>query len=178
MKALNDYFSVACFFIAWLITHSIYTATLTGIIAICLQVFVLLCLRKKISGLQWITLAVWVIFGGMTLLFHNPIFIQWKPTIFYWALSLILIINRYTSKKPLLKRAMGDKIEMPDNIWGSMAMQWGIFLIVMGIVNLAVAYHFSMQTWIYFKLFGCLAITMVFAVAQSLLLAKHIKPKQ
>jgi intracellular septation protein len=178
MKALNDYFSVVCFFIAWLITHSIYTATSVGIAAICLQVLVLLLLRKKITGMQWSTLAVWVVFGGMTLIFHNPIFIQWKPTIFYWLMGLVLIVNRYTSKSPILQRTMGDKIEMPAKIWNVMSVQWGIFLIIMGVINLFVAYHFSMRTWIYFKLFGCLGITMVFAIMQSIFLSKHMTAKQ
>lgn len=174
MKVLNDYFSILCFFIAWVISHSIYTATLTGIIAMLAQVAFLLLLRKKITSMQWITLGAWVIFGGMTLIFHNPVFIQWKPSIFYWILSIILLVNRFTNATPLLKRMLGEKVAMPTTIWNLMSLQWAAFLFFMGALNIYVAYTYSMDTWVKFKLFGCLGITLVFAVVQSIFLNKHI----
>lgn len=175
MKAFADYFSVICFFIAWLISKSIYTATLTGMIAMSVQILFLLLIRHKISGLQWITLASWLIFGSLTLAFRTPRFIEWKPTVLYWALALILIINLYSKKTLLLKRLLDDKIQLKKNIWKNLTWQWAGFLGAMGAVNLFVAYTFSMKVWINFKLFGCVGITFVFAIMQSIYMVKHIE---
>ena len=112
----------------------------------------------------------------MTLIFHKPIFIQWKPSVIYWLFAGALIGSHFVgSKKPLLAIMLAHKITLPKPMWKRLSYSWGYFFIGMGIANIFVAYHYSLDAWVYFKLFGTLGLTLFFAIAQSLYLYRFIK---
>ena len=174
MKFLYDYFPVICFFIAYKL-YGIYVATATAIIASFLQLgcFWLKC--RYFEKLHVITFILISILGGITLAFHQPIFIKWKPSIIYWLFGGVLLVSQYLSASPLLCRMLKDKIQLPNHAWNTLNMSWAIFFIGMGFLNLYVVYHYDTNTWVNFKLFGTLSLTILFMIIQALYIAKHLK---
>jgi len=176
MSFLFDYFPIICFFIAYKI-GGVYWATLAAMAASALQVSFFWLRHHKIERLHLITLILILILGSMTLIFHKPIFIQWKPSVIYWLFAAALIGSHFVgTKKSLLAVMLASKITLPDAIWKRLSYSWAYFFIAMGIANIIVAYHYSLDTWVYFKLFGTLGLTLLFAIAQSLYLYRFIKP--
>lgn len=174
MKFLFDYFPIICFFIAYKF-YGIYIATAVTMVASFLQVSYFWLKHRRFEKLHWITLALVLILGGSTLIFHKEIFIKWKPSIIYWLFTIILVITQLFGSKPLLHRMLGDKIIIPDKIWSRLNMSWAIFFLFLGILNLYVVYNFNTNSWVNFKLFGTLGLILIFAVAQAFYMARYME---
>ena len=67
----------------------------------------------------------------------------------------------------LLRMLLGDQIQLPDPVWRTLNHAWAGFFALLGIANLYVAFHYSTETWVNFKLFGTLGLTLAFVVAQA-----------
>ncbi len=175
MKLLFDFFPILLFFISykWL---GIYIATAVTIVASILQVGWIYYRYRKLEPVHLITLASVVILGGATLLFHNELFIKWKPTAIYWLMALAFLISHFMQKN-LIYRMMSSQIELPKKIWKTLNLCWVAFFVFMGALNIYVVYHFSTNTWVDFKLFGTLILTLIFGVGQALYLSQHIKER-
>ena len=129
--------------------------------------------------MQLITLALVVLFGGATLLFHDKAFIQWKPTVVNWLFAAGFLATQFIGSKTVVERLMGTNIELEKSIWHKLNFIWVLFFIILGIVNLYVAFNFSEDTWVNFKLFGMLGMTLVFIIVQGFYIARHAKePEQ
>jgi intracellular septation protein len=177
MKFLYDYFPIICFFIAYKF-YGIFVATAVTMGASFIQVSGYWLIHRRFEKIHLITLALILLLGTSTLIFHKAIFIKWKPSIIYWVFALLLFGSQYIGKKPLLHRMLGDKISMPAKIWKRMNFWWGVFFTFLGILNLYVVYHYDTNAWVNFKLFGTLGITLVFLVLQALYMARHIEPEK
>jgi intracellular septation protein len=176
MQALYDFFPIFIFGIVYYF-GGIYAATLSLIITTTIQVIYHRYRFKKFSSVQVITMAlVWVL-GGATLVFHNVLFIKWKPSVIYILFAIILLACEFFSKKSPLKHMLGTQLSLPDLVWKKLSIVWAIFFIVMAILNLWVAYHFSTKEWVYFKVIGCLVLTVLFLIAQSFYIAPYLKEK-
>ena len=114
------------------------------------------------------------ILGGFTLLFHNVMFIKWKPTILYFIFALAFLISGFVSKKSLLERMLNQSLQLPPAIWQRLNYIWIVFFLLLGGLNLYVAYHFSTNTWVDFKLFGIIGLTLLFLLGQGLYIARFI----
>jgi intracellular septation protein len=153
-------------------------ATLVGILATALQVGYLLVRGKKVPGMSWVSLGVFVVFGGAGIYFHDENFIKWKPTIIYWLLAGGMLVAHLLFKKNLIRKTMEEQIQLPDQIWHKLLYAWIAFFIGIGVLNLLVAfvlYKGDTSAWVSFKAFGTTAIFFVFIVVQTLFLSKHIK---
>jgi intracellular septation protein len=128
--------------------------------------------------MQWITLAIIVVFGGATLVTHDETFIKWKPTLLYWAFASALLLGPLVFKKNPIKAVMGAQLQLPEPVWGKVNQSWMVFFAALGVLNLWVASHFETADWVNFKVFGCTALTLVFVVIQAILLAKHMQPSE
>ncbi len=151
----------------------IYVATAVAIVASLVQVMYTRLRHKKFELIQVVTCIMILIFGGMTLIFHNPMFIKWKPTMINWILALIFIIAQVFYKKPLLQHLLNNKIHATLNVWQKLNAMWISFFVIIGAVNLFVAYQFDMDTWVNFKVFGMLGLTLIFGLIQAIYLSKH-----
>lgn len=156
----------------------ILLATATAILASIAQLIYLLVRRRKVEPMFWISLAVIVVFGGLTLYFREGAFIKWKPTILYWIFAGILLYGNFTGKnfmKPLLAKA---ELTMAERHWWMLQKLWIGFFVVLGALNLLVAYTFSLETWVNFKLFGLMGLTLVFTIGVAFFLAKVARQGQ
>ena len=163
-------------------SDAIYLATLAAIIATLIQVCLSAVIVKKVEKMPIITLVLLIVFGGATLAFKNPLFIQWKPTVINWMFALVFLGSQFIGDKPLVQRMMSKALDIKDaSIWLKLNLAWVGFFIVSGLANLLVApeidplnLNFSLDTWVEFKLFGLLGLTITFVVAQAFYLARFI----
>lgn len=172
MKLLFDIFPVALFFAAYKFAD-IYVATGVAIVANILQILWLRLTGKKVEPMMWISLGIIAVFGGATLYLHDETFIKWKPTVLYWLFAVGLVVAQIGFKKNLIRAMMEKNIALPEPIWSRLNLSWVIFFIVMGVLNLYVAFNFSTDTWVNFKLFGSFGLMLVFIIGQGLVLSKH-----
>jgi len=174
MKLLFDLFPIILFFLAYKL-GDIYWATGIAILATIGQILWLKLRAKTIETTHWLSLGVIVVFGGMTLLFRDETFIKWKPTVLYAAFALALLLTPLLTGKQPMKALMGSQLTLPESVWRQLNWMWLVFFVVMGLANLFVAYTFSLDIWVNFKLFGSLGLTVVFVILQGLWLSRHIK---
>lgn len=173
MKLLFDFFPILLFFIAYKL-GGIYIATGVAMLASSGQVTGYWLKYHRFEMMHIITLLFILLLGGATLLLHNEMFIKWKPTAIYWAFGLFFTITQFIGKKPLIQRMMDEKVDLPKTIWQRLNIGWAVFFILMGFINLYVVYNFNTNTWVNFKLFGTLGLTILFVLAQALYMAKYI----
>jgi len=163
-------------------SDAIYLATLAAIVVTLVQVIMAAIIVRKVEKMPLITLALLLVFGGATLAFKDPLFIQWKPTAINWLFALVFLGSHLIGDKPLIRRMMGHAIEIDEaRVWAQLNLAWVGFFIVAGIANLIVApeidpfgFKFSEDTWVDFKLFGLMGMTIAFVVAQAFFLAKYM----
>ncbi|MDP1658646.1 MAG: septation protein A [Methylotenera sp.] len=175
-KFLFDLFPVILFFVAFKF-FGIYTATAVAIIATIAQIIYSKIRHGKVENMLIISGVIITAFGGATLLLHDPKFILWKPTILYWLFSLSLVGAQLIFKKNLIRNMMEKQISLPDAIWSNLNLAWAALFLALGFLNLYVAFNYSENTWVNFKLFGITGIMFVFIILQTLLLSKYL-PKE
>jgi intracellular septation protein len=172
-KLLFDLFPIILFFVAFKFAD-IYTATAVAIGATIAQILWLKLRGRHVEVMQWISLGVIVVFGGLTLMLHDEAFIKWKPTILYWLFAGGLLIARLTGRN-LMKTFMGGQMTLPDPVWERVNRMWIVYFVVMGALNLWVAYSWSTDIWVNFKLFGTLGMTLLFVLLQGVYLSRFLK---
>jgi intracellular septation protein len=177
MKFLFDIFPLILFFIAWSL-YDIFVATAVAIVGTAAQVALMWLLRRKVDNMLWVTLAIMVVFGGATLALRDPTFIKLKPTVLYWAFAGALIGYQTLAGKNLIRLLMEKSMSLPDAIWGKLNASWIAFFVVMGVLNLYIAYSFSEAVWVQFKVFGGIGLMLAFVVLQAFMLAPHIEDKK
>ena len=177
MKFLFDLFPVIVFFVAFKLA-GIYVATGVAIAATFAQVGWLRLRRRRVDPMLWASLAIIVVFGGATLVLENDIFIRWKPTVLYWLFAGALVVSKLFFRKDLLKVVMRGQIVLPERIWTRLNWMWTGFFVFMGAANLYVAYGYSQEAWVNFKVFGGIGLMLIFVVAQAMYLARHVEPSE
>ncbi len=175
MKLLFDFLPIAIFFAVYKYTDDIIIATAVLIPATIVQISFTWVRTHKIEKMQLVTLGLVIVLGGATVLFQDKAFIQWKPTVVNWLFGVAFLGSQYIGAKPLVQRMMEGNIELPDPIWLRLSWAWVAFFVLMGTLNLIVAYTMSEEAWVNFKLFGMLGLTLVFIILQGLYLTKHLK---
>nr|WP_315393373.1 septation protein A [uncultured Duganella sp.] len=156
----------------------IVLATLVGIIGTMAQIAYLKLRGRKVEFLMWFSLGMFVFFGGLTIYLHDEVFIKWKLSIVYWFFAVGLLVSEFVFKKNLMRKSMGEIIELPDVIWSRLNLAWIGFFAAMGLLNWYVAFVLfkgDTSAWVSFKAFGSTAIMFVFIVAQTVYLSRHMK---
>ncbi|WP_416305318.1 septation protein A [Neptunicella sp. SCSIO 80796] len=176
MQALVEFLPLLIFFVFYK-THDIFWATGALMIAFTLQLVVTYILKKQITKQQWIFFAIVMIFGGFTLFLRDETFIMWKPTVVYLIFAAVLFGSQII-KRPALKQMMESAIQLPDNIWNRVNLAWGIFFLLAAIVNLLVAYEYTQEQWVNFKVFWMTAASLVFTVLTIAYLYRYLPTDQ
>ena len=176
MKFLFDLFPVVLFFVAIQI-WDIFVATAVAIAGTIAQVGWLALRKKKIDPMLWASLAIIVVFGGLTLYLRDKTFILWKPTVLYWLCGAVLA-GTGLMRRNLVRALLSEQMQLPAPVWVRLNWIWVFFFVFMGAANLYVAFNYSEKIWATFKLFGGTGLMLVFVVAQALFLARYVEDKQ
>ncbi len=177
MKMLVDFLPVALFFYAYK-TEDIYTATAVLIIASAIQTVGVRLWKGKFEQSHVITLVLVAAFGGLTLLLHDEMFIKWKPSVINWLFAAVFLGSMWIGKQPIIQRMLGGQVELPKDVWSKLNIAWVLFFTFLGFLNLYVIYNYDTDTWVNFKLFGLMGLTVVFIIGQSLYMAKYISANE
>ena len=177
MKFLFDLFPIFLFFLAFKV-WDIYVATGVAIAATIVQIGYLKLRRRKVDTMMWVSLAIIVVFGGATIALHDETFIKWKPTVLYWLFGSALIAGQLLFRKNLIRSMMGEQIVLPEHVWRKLNWSWTGFFALMGVANLYVAFNFSTDTWVNFKLFGGMGLMLVFVLLQALFLSRYLEERE
>ena len=152
----------------------ILLATAVAIAASVAQVGWLLALRRRVDTMLWVSLALIVVMGGLTLWLQDPAFIMWKPTLLYWTFATTLAGSAWLLRRNLIRTLMGEQLQLPPVVWARLNLAWVAFFAVMGALNLYVARHFDEATWVSFKLYGGIGLMLLFVAAQGVWLSRHL----
>ncbi len=150
-------------------------ATATAIIATLVQIIWVKWRHDKVDTMLWLSFVIIVVFGGATVLLHDEAFIKIKPTALYWLFALVLLFSKMLFKKNLIRSLMEEKMRLPERIWGQLNFAWSVFFILLGVLNLYVAWNYNTDTWVNFKLFGSTGIMLIFIILMAVMVSKHIE---
>ena len=149
-------------------------ATLVAIVSTFVQIAIVFVRGKKPEPMLWISLAVIVVFGSLTIWLQNEMFIKWKPSILYWIFGGILLFAQCTGRNYIRKLLSNAEIKMPDTAWNTLQKAWIAFFATVGVISLVVAYTCATDTWVNFKLFGLMGLTLIFTIGMGFWIAKHV----
>lgn len=174
MKFFFDLFPVILFFAAFKV-YGIYAATAAAIMATFVQIGWVWLRHRKVDPMLWTSLAIIVVLGGATLIFQNELFIKWKPTVLYWLFAAVLWLSLVFFQKNWIETLLAKQVVLPTGVWRKLNMSWIVFFILMGGINLHVAFNYSVDTWVNFKLFGSTGLMLIFVVIQAIILGRHMQ---
>jgi intracellular septation protein len=179
MKFLFDLLPVLLFFVAFRIPadprQGIMLATGVAITAALIQLAYHWFRHRRVEKMLLATTAIILVLGGATLIFRNEEFIKWKPTVVNWLFALSFLISQFVGSKNLVQRMLDQQMQLPAPIWARLNGLWVVFFAAMGAANLYVAHHFDTATWVNFKLFGIMGLTLAFVIGQAVYLARFIE---
>ena len=173
MKQINELLPIAAFLIAlWL--KDIYFATAVLMAVTALQIVFSLLTKQLITSMQWGVAGVVMVFGALTLFFHDEQFIKLKPTIVYLAMAVAFYASERFFKKNFVKVMLSAALAPPEATWGKLNQAWVALFAVMAALNLLLAYNVPTHIWAWSKL-GFAILTMVFVGAQIYTLRQYLK---
>lgn len=150
----------------------IYVATGLFMVATLVALVAMWVLVRRIAVMPLISALVVVVFGTLTLVLQDDHFIKLKPTLVN-ALFGIALLGGLALRKPLLPYVFDGMVQLTDAGWRILTLRWGAFFLVMAVVNEVVWRNFSTDTWVSFKTFGYLPLTILFALAQAPLMSRY-----
>ena len=153
----------------------IYSATAVLMVATTLQVVATWGIKRELEKRSLGLLAVVLVCGAATLVFHNSMFIKWKPTLFNWAFGLILLGSHLFGKQNLVERLTQEQFHLPGQVTNRLLWTWTAYFFLVGALNLVVAYHFPEETWVKYKVWSFIPFTLSMSIITALMVAPHIK---
>lgn len=179
-KFLCDYLPLIIFIIVYKFSSAadpLIPATLCLLISSFLALIASYILTKKIAKMPLISAVILGVFGGLTLISGNDLFIKIKPTLINLLFASVLFYG-YFSKRPIIKHLFGGSLAMPNLAWITLSLRWGLFFIFLAILNEVIWRNFPTDFWVNFKVFGVFPISMIFTISQVPFMIKNIKKEQ
>ena len=175
MQALAEFAPLVAFFVTYSL-RGLYAATAVLMVAMLALLAFDWLRQRRIPPLHALSAALVLVLGGATLLLHNRLFIQWKPTVLFWLVSAAFIASFWIGERTLTQRflepALAGRMPVSPQQWRRVNAASAAFYSLLGVLNLAVAYGASERTWVYFKLFGLAVLTFTFVALQLLWLSR------
>ncbi len=172
IKLATDFGPLLAFFVAnylW----GIYAATGVLMVAIAIAFAITWRMTHKVAPMLVVTLVLVLVFGGLTIYLADDRFIKIKVTLVNGLLGAVLLAGLLFGRS-LLKVVMGEMLKMDDEGWRKLSLRWGIFFVCLAGINEIVWRSVSTDTWVTFKVFGLMGLTMAFGMAQIPLMTKHM----
>ena len=173
MNAVLDLIPAILFFAAYKL-YGLFTATAVLVIALLAMVLVTYLRTKKVPKLQLATALVAAVLGGMTLWFHDPKFILFKPTAIYGAFALALIGSHFIGDRVLMQRIPQKNLQLPDPLWRRVNLAWALFFLFCALLNVYVATSFSEAVWVKVKVFGFTGLMFAFMIAHIPFISRYL----
>lgn len=175
MNMLFEFLPLGLFLGAFFL-KDIYFAIIVLMIAMPLGLLFKYVKTRELDKMYFWSTVFLLVAGSLTLYFRNPLFLYWKPTVFYWVVALAFLASQFFSDTPLVKRFFGlidglDLSAVTDKQWHRLNLVWVVFFVATGCLNIFVAYNFDESTWVNFKVFGLMALTFVFMLGQTFWIA-------
>lgn len=172
MKQFVELIPVVLFVGIYFTTKDIFVATGALMAALFLQIVFEYVKYRRVEKKTQIIFWVVIVFGGATLVFRNETFIQWKPTVVNWFFAAALLGSQFFSKQNLLERMLGGQIRLPGKVWRNLGYGWALGFVLAGVLNIIVAYNFSLDFWVTYKLVGGFALTLFYIIVTMTYLAR------
>lgn len=179
-KFLYDYLPLIVFFGVYKFSKApdpLISATIYMLATTFVALVIAYILTRKIAVMALVSGIILGIFGGLTILLKDEVFIKTKPTIINLIFALILFYG-YFAKKAFLSFLLGDQIKMSDRAWHALSMRWALFFVALALLNEVIWRNFSTDFWVQFKVFGMMPITLIFTLSQVPFMLKEIKKAQ
>ena len=174
LKFITDFGPLLIFFTIYYKSGNNLSAAIPPlIISTLIAVAIMYFVEKKIPYVPLIGAVVISLFGGLTLYFNNPIFIYMKPTIVNLIFAVILLISNLYFNKNYLKLFLQTAFQLNDEGWKKLNLRWAYFFIFLAILNEVVWRTQPETTWVNFKVWGMLPITIIFTAMQLPLINKY-----
>lgn len=173
MYAFLDFVPVVVFFVVYRY-YDIYAATLALIISMAALILFQWLHKRVVSKMLLVSGAFAAVLGGITLWQRDPLFLQWKPTIVYWIFAIALFVSDAFMKQNLFQKALGEAVVAERSAWRWLNATWIVIFLAMGIANLYVAFNFEMDTWVDFKLYSAIGITILSLLVTGLFLYRYM----
>jgi intracellular septation protein len=182
MQLFIDYLPILVFFVTYVLTKDIFVAVTVLMVIAPIILIGQWVLTRKISKMYVASTALVLVLGGATLLYRDPIFLFWKPTVLYWIAALVFVGSQFVGERTIVQRMIEGTMKSDDaplqlttQQWSRLNLIWAGFFVITGCLNIYVAFNFSEATWVNFKLFGLLGLTLAFVIVQTiwLTLAMH-----
>jgi len=173
MHAFLEYIPLVIFFIFYKFAD-IYWATGSLIVASAIQIAYFLIKKQPIPKRNLVLFGLIAVFGGLTIYMHDDTFLKWKVTIIQGIFAISLLVSQKVFNKNIIKEFLGEALTLPENIWNKLNLAWAIFFAICGLLNWYIAFNFSLETWVNFKVFGLTALTFIFAIGSVLSLYKYM----
>ena len=171
LKPTVEYGPLAAFFLAY-VGYGLLPATGVLLAATAVALVLSLAFERRLPWMPVITAILVGIFGGLTLWLEDETFIKMKPTVVQAVFSAVLL-GGLVFGRPLLKFVLGAAWPMDELGWRRLTLRYGLFFAAMAALNEAVWRTQSTDVWVTFKVFGLLGLTLVFALSQAPLMARH-----
>lgn len=178
MKQFLDFLPIAVFFVAYYASgRDLLLATAILIGAQTLQMGVLYALHRRLDRQMKIQFWAVLVLGGLTLAFRDGAFIQWKPTLVNWLFACAMAGSQFLGDRNLLERLLGEQLELPPAAWRHLAWGWSFGFFLAGALNLLVAWNFSEEFWVNYKLFGGFGLTFLYVLVTVVYLVRagHVR---
>jgi len=176
MQLLIDFLPIISFFVAYKFSN-VYVATGIMLVVLVLTVAYQWLKHRKVGPMLIVSAGIGLIFGGLTLWLRDQTFVQWKPTVVYWLLSLGLLVGTWLTDKPVVQRLLDSTLPLPADAWRTLNNLWIVAFAIIGAINLYVVYHFDLDTWVDFKFYGLTGLTVLFAIVQGVWMAGKLPPE-
>jgi intracellular septation protein len=154
---------------------SIYSATIALVAATLLQVIIVKIVWGRVEKRLLGVAAAVTLFGGATVALRDPVFIYWKPTVFNWTLAGIYVVWHFVRKRCFFQELLPDEIDMPQHAWNKVTLVSTLHFFMVGAVNLYVAYNYSMDAWVSFKLWSAFLFTILWAIIIGVIMGPYLK---
>ena len=172
MKQFSEFVPITVFFGVYFYTKDIFLSTGVLMAAMFLQLVFEFFTTGKVEKKTFIIFGIVLVLGSLTLFFQDETFLLWKPTIVNWLFCIVLLGSHLISDKTLLEKMLGQQLTLPAPVWKNLSFGWSLGFFLAGALNLFVAYNFSLDTWVTYKLFGGFGISLVYMVIMMTYLVK------
>ena len=179
MKQFVDFLPIALFVAVFFFftDRDIYVSTAVLMLAVLFQVAFSYFKFKRVDKQTQVVFWVVMLFGGATLLFQNQVFIQWKPTIVNWLFAIALLTSQFIGDRNLIQKMLDSQLDLPPVVWRNLSSGWAFGFFLAGALNLLVAYNFSLEIWVTYKLVGgfCLTASYIIVTIVYLIAGGYMK---